>query len=368
MENENAFKHMINARVAKSMSSAFKAAYPDFNSKRFEMLIPKLDALELKARSVLLKDGLKVELPESFPAAAKIISKVLRSDRLSGFQLWPVSEYIGECGLNDYEIAFDLMKELTPRFTSEFAIRPFLLRDHKQCLKILSKWTSDSNEHVRRWLSEGTRPILPWGGKVPAFIQDPTLTLPILEKLKFDEALYVRKSVANHLNDISKNHPELVVKILRQWIKDSPQEQLPKIEWIKRHALRVLIKKAHPGALKLMGVGDKSELKTGKLKLSAEVFKLGQVLEFELTVTSTAKKNQKLIVDYLIYFIKANGSLSPKVFKLKSLEIAPGEKIIISKRHPLKKITTMTFYKGKHEVSVQINGKIYAKAPWIFHP
>jgi 3-methyladenine DNA glycosylase AlkC len=367
-ENPNAFKNLINADVVKKMASAFHKQYPSFNQKRFLKYIEELQSLELKARVLLLRDALEIELPKDFKKADVILNKVLKSGELSGFQLWPISEFISKFGTQDYEHSFKTMYLLTQYFTSEFAIRPFLHKDHVKCLKILSRWTQDKNVHVRRWISEGTRPILPWGGKVAAFISDPQLTLPLLEKLKFDEELYVRKSVANHLNDISKNHPELVVKVLDQWNKDAPQEHQNKIQWITRHALRVLIKKGYPGALKLMGVGAKCELKFHQLKIKEQKYRTGEVLEFEFSISSTAKKNQKLIIDYVIDFVKANGKHSPKVFKLKTFELAAGERVTLSKKHPLRKITTMTFFKGEHLLSIQINGKIFKTASWHFHP
>jgi 3-methyladenine DNA glycosylase AlkC len=367
-ENPNAFKNFINPQVIALMGEAFQEVYPAFNVKRFEKLHSQLSPLELKARVLLLKDGLAQELPANYPQAMKIIQSVIKNGKLSGFQLWPISEYISQYGLDHFKLSFAAMIDLTKVFTSEFAIRPFLLKDHEQCLKLLLPLASDKNAHVRRWISEGSRPILPWGGKIPAFIKEPALTLPLLEKLKYDGELYVRKSVANHLNDISKNHPDLVVKLLKKWNKETPVEHAEKIQWITRHALRVLIKKGHTGALKLMGAGENCDLKFQHFKLSEKKYRTDEVLEFEIAFNSTSKKSQKLIVDYVIDFVKANGKHSPKVFKLKTLEIAPGEKIVLSKKHSLKKITTMTFFNGEHFLSIQINGKILKKASWHFQP
>jgi len=350
------------------MGKIFFEIYPAFNIKRFQKNTSDTGKLELKERVKLLTHGLKCELPENYSEAIPIIQKVLAKKTLSGFELWPVSEYIGQFGTKHFKESFEAMYLLTQQFTSEFAIRPFLLKDHAQVLKILKKYTKDKNVHVRRWVSEGSRPILPWDGKLAAFILNPELTLDLLEALKYDDELYVRKSVANHLNDITKNHPEVVIRLLSRWSKEAPENQKNKIEWITRHALRVLIKKGHPGALGLMGVGKKVEIKFHRLKLNAKKFNLGNTLEFEIVLSSRAKKKQKIIVDYLIHFQKANGKTTPKVFKFKTLELDPGEKLILTKKHKLKKISTMTFYKGLHGISIQINGKIYALASWMFHP
>ena len=180
--------------------------------------------------------------------------------------------------------------------------------------------------------------------------------------------MYVRKSVANHLNDISKDHPDLVVSTLKEWIKKTPKVHLDKIHWIKKHALRTLIKKGDKNALSLMGVNHKHDVKLKSLVLNRKNYILGDVLEFEFVLESFGKEAQALIVDYLIGFVKSNGTISFKVFKLKSIKINPGQKLTIKKRHDLKKITTMTFYPGQHQLSVQVNGQVLKTAPWIFNP
>jgi len=365
--SENAFKNSINQSVVKKMGKVFHEVYPDFNQKRFIQLSSKLSELELKQRVLAITEGLRAELPGNYSEDKNIIEKVLSKKKLSGFELWPISEYISQFGTDHFDESLELMYQLTQQFTSEFAIRSFLQKDPHRIIKKLKTWVKDENVHVRRWISEGTRPLLPWGGKIQSFIIKPE-TLHLLDDLKYDDELYVRKSVANHLNDISKNHPELVVKTLKEWIKKSPALHIDKIHWIKKHALRTLIKKGHKNALSLMGVSHDCAVKVNAFKLNKKVFTQGDVLEFEFMLESTGKKTQTLIVDYLIGFVKSNGTISCKVFKLKNIEIKAGEKIKVNKRHDLKKITTMTFYPGKHELLIQINGKILKKASWVFNP
>lgn len=365
MENENAFKNWINPSVVKKTSGMFRSAYPGFDDKRFQKCSLKLDSLELKGRVLLITAGLKNELPDDYALSAKILKKVLAEKKLTGFELWPISEYISQFGTEHFEESFELMYELTQQFTAEFAIRPFLLKDPERVLKKLKGWLKDENVHIRRWISEGTRPLLPWGAKIPSFVAKPA-TLHLLEALKHDEELYVRKSVANHLNDISKHHPDLVVQTLKDWVKSCPSSHREKIEWIKKQGLRTLIKKGHPQALALMGVSDKVDVKVSALKLNKDKFKLGDTLEFEFTLESMASKKQKIIVDYGIGFLKSNGSISTKMFKLKSLELAGKESVVIKKRHSLKAITTSTFYSGTHELVLQVNGKILKKVSWQF--
>ena len=365
--SENAFKNLINPSVVKKTSQVFHEIYPSFNRKRFEKISQHLSDLELKQRVLLVTKALREELPQDFLADKKILEDVLATKRLSGFELWPLSEYISQYGTEHFEASMDLMYQLTQHFTSEFAIRPFLKINPQKILRKLKSWVNDESVHVRRWISEGTRPLLPWAGHIPSFIAEPA-TLHLLEELKYDEELYVRKSVANHLNDIAKHHPELVIKILGDWVKKSPEIHLDKIQWIKKHALRTLIKKGNKNALALMGVNQDSQFTVGGLKLNQKNFELGETLKFEFWVESGSKKSERLIVDYVIGFMKSNGEVGFKVFKLKSCEMDSGGKIHFLKAHQLKKITTMKFYPGRHQLSIQVNGKILKSTSWNFDP
>lgn len=360
-DNPSAFKLWINDKVVKKIGESIHGEYSDFHLKEFTKLSKKLDPLELKDRVLLITSELRKFLPEDFKKSLPILVKAMEKGDLKGFELWPFSEYISQFGLEHFDDSLKAMYKLTQRFTAEWAIRPFLLKDHKKVLNTLSKWTDDKSSHVRRWISEGTRPLLPWGQRIPLFVMDPTHTLLFLDKLRHDEELYVRKSVANHLNDISKNHPQVVIEVLRMWVKDAPTEHQDKINWIKRHALRTLIKKGHPGALKLMGVDGKAEVKLGKVTLNQKKFKLHDKLTFEFTVTSTSKKKQKIVVDYAIDFVKANGKKGKKVYKLKSFDLGPKEEITLKKSHSLKPITTMKYYSGIHHLMIQVNGEMMDK-------
>jgi 3-methyladenine DNA glycosylase AlkC len=367
MENEKAFKNWINEDVVSKITSEISFVYPKFNANEFKKVSLELKPLELKARTQVITKYLKLYLPNNYLTSLNIISKVLNKKILKGFELWPFSEYISQHGLNDFDESIKVLNELTKLFTSEFAIRPFIIKDHKKVLNYFKKCVKDENHHVRRWVSEGSRPLLPWGQKLNVFIENPELTIKLLDSLKYDEELYVRKSVANHLNDISKFNPKLVIETLKVWQKNVSAKDFEKINWIKRHALRTLIKKGDQAALSLMGISSKLELKTSKIILSKSKFKIGDSLEFKFTLESKSKVKQKIVVDYLMYFLKSNGKKSPKVFKLKTFEIMPKEKIIIKKVHSLRKITTMKFYSGKHAISLQINGQEGEKFFWTLN-
>ncbi len=361
--SDNAFKNLINESVVEKIGKTFKDAHPSFDLKKFKKTSLELSPLELKARVLLITEALRRLMPGEYPQDYQIIKRVLAAKKLKGFELWPISEYISQFGTGHFKESLALMYVMTQDFTSEFAIRSFLLKEPKTILRLLEEWIEDENVHIRRWISEGTRPILPWGGKIPSFITEPA-TLHLLEKLKYDEELYVRKSVANHLNDITKNHPKLVVKTLKRWVLEAPEEHKAKIDWIKRHALRTLIKKGDADALSVMGVSEKTEVKVKELKLNQQKFKLGDSVMLEFEICSTSKKAQTLIVDYIIGFRKANGSLVGKVFKLRKVELGAGKIIKFKKSHSLKKITT--YYPGQHDLAIQVNGKVLARVDWKF--
>ena len=357
-DNPNAFKNFINKEVTKRLATAIQGQYPSFNTKRFLQLNRELDQLELKQRVKLVTHHLKLNLELPYPESLNILVNAMEEGDLKGFELWPFSEFISQFGLDHFDLSLKALYQMTSRFTAEFAIRPYLLKDHKRVLKFFNKWVKDKNVHIRRWVSEGSRPLLPWGERLPLFVMDPTHTILLLDQLKFDEELYVRKSVANHLNDISKNHPQVVIDLIRLWEKDTPPVHQDKMNWIKRHALRTLIKKGDKRALKVMGVSDKTLASVKHLSTNKSLFNLHDDLVFSFRLESQGKKTQKMVVDYVIDFMKSSGKMGKKVYKLKTLELKPGEKIELKKKHSLKPITTMKYYSGTHHLMIQVNGEI----------
>lgn len=363
-DNPSAFKHWINGDVVHKMSVALHSVFPSFDKKSFQKLTRKLAPLELKPRVLLIRDGLREHLPQEYPKALKILLQSLKQSSLSGFSLWPYTEFVQAYGLDHFEESMAALNQLTQKFTAEFAVRPFLVLHRERTFAHLLACTEDKNLHLRRWASEGSRPRLPWGVKLHDSISSPHRGLDILEKLKYDDELYVRKSVANHLNDITKDHPELVVKTLRNWQKNCPEIHREKIAWIQKQALRSLIKSGYKPALDLMGYGQEAKVKLGALKLNKRRFILNEKITFELSLTSTSPKTQKIAVDYIIHFQKANKKMSAKVFKLKVLELKAREICLLKKNHSLKPVTTRRHYSGLHKVEIQINGKVMATASW----
>ncbi|MDX9732466.1 MAG: DNA alkylation repair protein, partial [Bdellovibrionales bacterium] len=272
-------------------------------------------------------------------------------------------EFIQVYGLNHLAPSLEALKEITILFTGEFAVRPFIKKYPQKTLAFLKACAKSDNAHVRRWASEGSRPRLPWGERLDLVIQNPTLTLEILELLKHDPELYVRKSVANHLNDISKDNPKVAIETLKRWSKAS-RGQDQNIAWITRHALRTLIKKGDPAALALIGIKRDIKISVKKLKTDRASYRIGDKLEFSFEIVSTHTKPQDLVIDYIVHYVKSNGATSPKVFKFKTLTLKPDERVALRKVHHLKQVTTRRHYSGKHTIEIQINGLSQGKTHW----
>lgn len=348
------------------MACHLKRVWAGFNEDAFvKVATHDLQTLELKQRSDQIKRALGQCLPTSFADAAKILVNSLHPDDdidlsgtfmdekgIRGWAIMPMCQYVGEHGLDDFDLGMNVQKELTKRFSSEFGIRFFLLKDKDRALETLTEWAGDSNYHVRRLVSEGTRPRLPWAMRLPVFIENPDPLFPILELLKDDEQEYVRRSVANNLNDISKDHPDKVAAIAARWIVGAS----PMRNKLVRHACRTLVKQGHPVALAALGY-KKPEITLKKLDVRTPVLQFGDPLRFSMKLKSEASFDQKLAVDYKIHHRKANGKTTPKVFKWKTMILEAGEVHKAERKHPIRAITTRKYYGGAHQLEIMINGE-----------
>ena len=358
-------KEGLNRAVIARIGAAFSNANPQFDETRFVTACCRgLDRLDLKARVLRIAEVLRARLPPDYLAA---LDRILRAaeawpardpaDPLSGFAAWPMTDFVGLYGLDHPEPALDALRRLTPLFTAEFAIRPFLIEHTDLTLKRLDAWTGDSDERVRRLVSEGTRPRLPWGVRLKRFQEDPAPALALLEKLKDDPDDTVRRSVANHLNDVSKDHPDLALRVCARWREGAGEGR----DWIVHHAVRGLVKQGHPGALKLLGAGERPDVEVKGFRLAPTALEVGETLAFDFTLVSTAKRPQKLVIDYAVHHRKADGTTRPKVFKLKTLELGPGEKLHLEKRHSFRPVTTRRYHAGGHVLELVINGRGVAR-------
>ncbi|MGE0067885.1 MAG: DNA alkylation repair protein [Solirubrobacterales bacterium] len=316
----------------------------------------------LGERVQAVKVGLLTDLPAGFPAAARVIRKALRDPALSGWMIWPLSEAIAERAADsegeDFETGLALLAELTGRLTCEFALRRFLNADLDRTLATVLTWTAHRDEHVRRLASEGTRPRLPWAKRVPALTARPAATLPILEALHRDGSEYVRRSVANHLNDVSRLDPALALATAAAWLR----EEDPQSTRLVKRALRTLVKEADQGALALFGFAPARQISVDGIHLEPTTVAVGGALGFEATIANEGTEPVELMVDYVVHHRKASGELTPKVFKLTTKRLEPGERLTLSRRHSFKPITTRRYHPGPHAIELQVNGARHGRA------
>jgi 3-methyladenine DNA glycosylase AlkC len=335
-----------------TIADAGAAASPRFDRGAFlAAATDGLDALSIMERVRHIADALRPALPSDYDAALCVIT--VMAPRLShGFQAVAVTEYVARYGLEDFDRSMEALAALTRFGTAEFAIRPFLALDADRALATMAEWTSSHDEHVRRLASEGARPRLPWAARVPALKADPTRAAPILEALKADSAIYVRKSVANHLNDIAKDQPDWLLDRLADW----PQHD-PHTAWIIRHALRTLIKQGEPRALALIGVGHGAAVTIGKFVVEPAVVRLGERIAISVDIASTAAENQPLVVDYRVHYARGGGKTAAKVFKWKSFDLAAGESAALRISQVIRDFSTRRHHPGQHGVELIVNGE-----------
>lgn len=353
---------LLGPDIACELQKVLEAAAPDRDFSGLGAAAGRFDGLPLRERSDLLRDALLNAVPGDYPALAAVVSTAVEGPRLTGWMVWPVSTAIADRAVADGGVeAFDdgmaMLATLTGRLTSEFAIRTLLRHDLPRGLAIAQEWTSSTDEHVRRLASEGTRPYLPWGTRIPGVITDPTAAVPILDALYRDPSEYVRRSVANHLNDISRHAPEVVVETARRWMAD-PDDTTPATV---RHALRTLVKRGDPAALTLLGYGAVSVDVDGP-RTSGEAVAIGDTIEFTAAVRNTGTTDARVAIDYVVHHRKANGKQTEKVFKLTTCTLAPGEVLTINRRHSFKVITTRKYHPGPHAIELQINGRRFGRA------
>jgi len=367
MEEGFLFKDVFNPDLVERMGQRIKAVCPEFNELSFEKsIVPKLEPLSLSERSELICESLYLYLPQDYSNAVNVLlstfEQAIETSELTGFDgfyFMPIARYISIYGLDekDFHLSMKALIEITKRFTSEGAIRPFIRKYPTETFKYLHQWIEDENLHVRRLVSEGTRPRLPWSSALKEFQADPGPVLQLLEKLKEDPELYVRRSVANNLNDIAKDHPDLVVKTLKSW----KQIENKGTQWIISHASRTLLKQGLPEALELLGYPMDVKIDVEHLILNRETCRMGEDILFSFDVISMANKDQNLMLDFVVHYMKANGNTAPKVFKLSKKKLPAEGRLGFKKKLSFKAITTRNYYPGKHEIEIQINGKRYGK-------
>ncbi len=354
-------KSKYGPEIPKQIAQMIEVVHPTFPAKAFlNDVLAGYEDLELMPRGAHIAACLKNHLPAAFPRAVKILvnsmgptAAPVEGNGMAPFLYMPHAMFVAKHGLAHFAESMRAQYEITQRFTAEFSIRSFIEQHPDATLKQLKTWATDPSHHVRRLVSEGTRPRLPWASRLREFQRDPRPVLALLELLKDDASLYVRRSVANNLNDIGKDHPALLVEVAARWMEGASRER----EWIVRHALRSAVKRGDRAALAVLGFGGSNKAQVSNGRVSPVSVKIGGRITLSFLLTNRGRQPLPTVVDYVVYFIKSNGTASPKVFKLKKLVLAPGETAAVTKSLVLKEMTTRKHYPGVHRVGVLINGE-----------
>ncbi len=366
------FKNLIDSEVVRSIGAHLLRADPKFARRDFEArALAGLAALELKARVLHVADALLAVLPTDVDRAAGLLEaslgpagvgddlSALRTSEhgLGGWAVWPLTEAIARLAIDAPERGLAALHAMTQRMTAEFAIRPLIVRHPALCFATFTRWTRDPSAHVRRLVSEGSRPRLPWGVRLQALVADPSPTLPLLSALQDDPSAYVRRSVANHLNDIAKDHPARIAAWLAEHLPGASAQR----QALLKHASRTLIKQGEPAVLRAWGLGA-AFVGQATWSVAPAHVTIGEALTLTLSLRSSSPRPQRLVIDYAMHHVKADGATSPKVFKGWTLELGPREARALTRQHSFKVITTRRYYPGQHTAELRINGQAMGAA------
>ena len=358
-------KDYFNSTLISTLANRVQTVHPSFNSKAFENdANTGLEELEMRPRSRHISEAFFTHLNRDYVLFIDVATNYFKQYPAEepivferGILVELFANIIEIHGTHELDNNLPLFQEITQRFTAEFVIRPFIEKYPDTLLPILTDWSAHKNHHIRRLCSEGTRPLLPWGKKLHHILEHPELVIPILHNLIHDESKYVQKSVANHLNDISKNQPEVFYTFIDTYKKDKS----PSVQWILKHALRNEIKKGNPKALAVVGVNSEVTAVEASLSSSAESVLIGNDIHLETTLENKHFKKQDLILDYKVHFVKANGSTNEKVFKWSRQIMDANQAITLTKKHSFKLISTRVYHPGNHKVELLVNGNVLAQ-------
>lgn len=358
---KNGFDHRLVARIAEAAQSV----RPDFATAAFEDTVATtLDELELKDRVNLMADEFLAALGGNYLDALPSVvetAALIAGDPDGGeawgtsMEAWPLCSVVERHGVVHPAESLEAMEQLTRAFSCEFAIRPFLEHHLEPTLAACHRWTRSPIPAVRRLPSEGTRPYLPWGPKVPALLADPELGIALLQALRHDDDAVVRRSVANHLNDIARNHPDRVAALAAEWLTEPATDPA-----MVRHSLRGLVKKGHPGAMAALGYTTEPEIEVEDFGVSPDQIHLGDTIELAATIRSTATVAQQMVVDFVIHHVGARGDTTPKVFKWTTLSLEPGAVVELRKTRRIQTASTRRYHAGVHRTELQVAGAIVA--------
>lgn len=355
-------KNIYNQQFFEGFINAMQNSIPNFSKKRFlnKIYDEEWENKELKQRMRHISTVLKDFLPPDFKNAIDVIIELidyLKENQLGlSFEYMFLPDFVEQYGLNNYQTSVIALEKITQFTSCEFAVRPFIIKYPKEMMKQMLEWSQHQHHGVRRFSSEGCRPRLPWAMALPELKSNPSSIIPILENLKNDTSEFVRKSVANNLNDIAKDNPDIVINLVKKW-----QGESKNTDWIIKHGCRTLLKQGNSEVMELFGFGSVEKININKFKILAPKVRIGTFLEFTFELENTSSLASKIRLEYGLYYQKANGTLSKKVFKISEKEYPKNSTTIINRKQSFKIITTRKFHLGKHQLSIIVNGKEFDK-------
>lgn len=357
-------KNLYNEAFFDGLIEDFQKHKADFNATDFKKLVfdDEWETRELKDRMRHISLCLHQYLNLSFADTIALFKPVIAERPGESLEKMFFPDYVELFGLDELQVSLDALAYFTPYASSEFAIRPFIKQYEAEVMQQMMNWAVHDNFHLRRLASEGCRPRLPWAMALPAFKKDPTLVLPILEQLKDDPEDYVRRSVANNLNDIAKDNPDITLQLAEAWYGKAPTT-----DWVVKHACRSLLKQANTRALVLFGFAEPSAILINELAVDKTVLRIGEAFTFSFRLINNDHKSNKLRVEYIIDFMKKNGKTSPKVFQITEKIVAPGEHVF-QKAQSFKDLSTRRHHPGSHQLRIIVNGAEKATLGFELNP
>ena len=348
-------KNMYSRESLYKLACDIQSVYESFQADKFlaSIMDESWDDLELKARGRKISVNLGKYLPADYPAAIHVIDQVVRNygSWLDGGFGLIFPDFVEVHGQNaeNWEISIAALERYTPYASAEFAVRPFIIQQEERMMAQMLAWSKHENEHVRRLASEGCRPALPWGQALVKYKQDPAPLLPILEQLKTDPSIHVRKSVANHLNDISKTHPDLVAELAKDWYGKHEHT-----DWIVKHGCRTLLKNGNRDVLAIFGFHDVSSIDMDEFTLGQTAISIGEDLTFSFSILARAATKVRL--EYGIDYVKSSGKRNRKIFQISELSLRENARKSYTKIHSFADVSVRKHYPGTHSIALIVNG------------
>ncbi len=339
------------------LAAAIADVHPAFDQRAFVNAVQDeaWSVRELKARMTHITCSLHKHIRLPYRETLQVLQKACPA--FGGYHGMFFPDYVQQYGVqqcDDWQDSMDALAYFTRFSSSEFAVRPFIEQEPVRMMAQMQAWASYPDEHVRRLASEGCRPRLPWAPQLISLIHNPDPVFPVLEQLRADTSLYVRKSVANHLNDIAKDHPQCVLAFARRWRGTHPHT-----DWILKRGCRTLLKQGDPTVLAILDYPSVDHVEVVDFSCSERVVS-GQTLVMQVALRSSRGTLGLLRIEYSIDFVRSGHKSGHKVFHW-SEKHHQGCELSLKKQQLVAPLSTRKLYPGRHTLSLRVNGQLLAQ-------